>query len=142
MATPGLPWRRWLKFVAGGLLNTTVTYAIYLLLLPFIPYTFAFFLAYAAGILVSYWFNSRIVFEVRLSLKGLVFFPVVYVVQFLVSVVSLRVLVEMFNVSEKLAPLVVVVAMVPVTYLLSKAVLLWSARTRESPDVESTNLDL
>ena len=58
-----------------------------------------------------------------LSSKGFAAYPVVYVVQYLVSALCLGGLVEFLQISELIAPLVVAVAMIPLTYLMSKLVL-------------------
>lgn len=115
--------QRWLRFVVGGGINTGFTYLVYLGLHVFLMYQFAYLFAYAAGVLFSYWFNASVVFRAPLSWKGFFSYPIVYVVQYLVSAFFLGGLVEFSRISESIAPLVVAVAMIPVTYLMSKFVL-------------------
>lgn len=120
--------RRWLRFAVGGGVNTAATYGIYLALNTILGYQFAYLLAYALGVILAYWVNAVFVFRVPLSWAGLLSYPLVYVVQYLVSALLLEGLVEYFGVREALAPLLVVAMMVPVTYAMSKLVLGWISR--------------
>lgn len=122
--------QRWLRFIVGGGINTGFTYLVYLGINVFLPYHAAYLIAYAVGVVFSYWFNARVVFRVPLSWKGLATYPVVYVVQYLVAALCLGGLVEFFQISELIAPLVVVVAMIPLTYLMSKFLLGGKKQTR------------
>ncbi len=121
--TVGPRAQRWLRFIIGGGINTGFTYLVYLGINEILPYHVAYLIAYAVGVIFSYWFNARVVFRVPLSWKGLAAYPVVYVVQYLVSALCLGGLVEFLQVSELIAPLVVAVAMIPLTYLMSKLLL-------------------
>jgi putative flippase GtrA len=115
--------RRIAGFVVGGGLNTAVTYLLYLALHLQLGYHLAFLLAYMAGILFSYWFNSTFVFKKAMSWRGLLAFPLVYVVQYAVSALVLVLLVEQGGVAEWLAPLLVSAIMLPLTYVMVKFVL-------------------
>ncbi|MGE4062577.1 MAG: GtrA family protein [Rhodospirillaceae bacterium] len=114
---------RWLRFVAGGAANTAVTYAVYLALIRFMPYLWAYFVAYVIGIVIAFVVNSRFVFRVPLSLKRFFAYPLVYIVQYLVSTVLLAACVEVLGLSVSIAPLVVIATMIPVSYLLNRFVL-------------------
>lgn len=119
---------RWARFVVGGVINTGFGYGLYLLLALALPYPLAYLLAYAAGVVFSYWFNAVVVFRVPLSWAGFLAFPLVYAVQYLISAALLGLLVEWLQVPHKLAPLAVAACMVPLSYVISKLVLAWSAR--------------
>lgn len=83
----------------------------------------SYLLAYTSGIVFSYWFNTVIVFHLPLSWKGLFSYPIVYVIQYAASALLLGGLVEIAGFSMALAPLVVTVVMVPLTYVMSQIVL-------------------
>lgn len=121
---------RGLRFLVGGAINTAFTYAVYLLLKIIIPYQWAYFMAYALGVIFSYWFNARWVFRVPLSWRRLFSYPIVYVLQYLLSALCLGVLVEKLGVSVNLAPICVVVALLPITYLMNHFVLLFGAKAK------------
>lgn len=124
----GQRWQRWATYVLGGALNTSVTYAIYLLLRLAINYQAAYFVAYVLGILFSYYFNARFVFRTPLSLRGLFAYPIVYLMQYLISAGLLGVLVEHLALSSTYAPLLITVIMIPLTYSVSKLVLMLTHR--------------
>lgn len=121
---------RWFRFLVGGGANTALTYALYLALNTVLAYQLAYFIAYALGIVFAYWFNAVVVFHVPLSWRGLFSYPAVYAVQYLASAFMLGGLVELAGIGESLAPLVVAIVMVPVTYVMSKSVLEWVNRPK------------
>ena len=115
--------RRWLRFVTGGGINAAITYTAYLVLNMALNYQWSYLIAYIIGIIFSYGFNSLIVFKVPLSWRGLLAYPIVYVVQYGASALMLGLLVESKVLSETLAPLLVVVITIPLTYVMSKLVI-------------------
>jgi putative flippase GtrA len=124
---------RFIRFLFVGGMNTAVTYAIYLLLLRWASYLAAYGIAYATGIAISYWLNSRVVFNTAPSLAGMLKFPLVYVAQYLLGSALLWLLVEQFDVSRSIAMLPVIAATVPATFVLTRWVLTGHA-FRSSPD--------
>lgn len=124
---------RWARFGAGGMLNTALTYGIYLVLHLFLGYQVSYLLAYVSGIVFSYFFNTLVVFRTQLSLKRFLAFPSVYLVQYVASALLLGVLVEKFGISKSIAPLIIIFILIPLTYLLSKTVLTQSRRSLPTP---------
>lgn len=108
------------RFLVGGASTTLVSYAIYLLALNFLPYLAAYGIAYSVGIAWAYFANTLFVFRRRPSIGRALAFPLTYVVQYLAGSVLLVLLVDTLGVRKAFAPLVVVIAMLPVTYLLSR----------------------
>lgn len=135
----GAKMRRWLRFIVGGSINTGFTYVTYLGLNSFLNYQAAYLIAYVAGIIFSYWFNARIVFRVPLSWKGLLTFPAVYIVQYVISAFLLGSLVEHFGKSESIAPILVAMAMIPVSYFMSKSILQRSTPKATAPENKPTH---
>lgn len=95
----------------------------YLALQWVLAYQVAYALAYVTGIALSYWINTRFVFRVQGSRRKQMTFPLVYIVQYAVSAALLHVLVEFAGISSRWAPLVVLVAVVPLTFLATRSVL-------------------
>jgi len=110
------------RFILAGTVNTGVTYAIYLILLPFMPYFWAYSVTFIAGIAIGYGLNARWVFRRAPDLRTAAAYPLTYVLNYLFGVVLLWILVEIVGIGEKLAPLIVVGISVPAMYLLTKAV--------------------
>ncbi len=126
--------RRWLRFLLGGGINTAFTEGIYFVLNLTMNYQLAYLLAYALGVVFAYWFNAVLVFKVPLSWKGFFAYPLVYVLQYGSSALLLGVLVEFVNMNEKLAPLLIAVCMMPLTYTISRMVLNWSNKSNSVAD--------
>lgn len=126
--------QRWLRFIVGGTINTAFTYLLYLVFNSFLAYQIAYFAAYAIGVVFAYWFNATVVFQVPLSWKGLFSYPVVYIIQYILSAFFLGSLIELFQIGESIAPLLVAGAMIPITYLMSKFVLQGKVQNRTALD--------
>ncbi|HEY6943234.1 GtrA family protein [Dokdonella sp.] len=117
-----------LRFLAGGASTTAVSYAVYLGLLARMPYVAAYSIAYAVGIAWSYFANTWFVFRERASIGRALAFPLVYLVQYLVGSLLLFVLVDGLHVPAAFGPLVVVVLTLPLTYLLSRRIIVRGSR--------------
>lgn len=120
----GLTENRIFRFLVTGTLNTIVTFGIYVALKTVFDYQIAYFLSYASGIVFSYLMNALFVFKKRVSLQTFIRFPLVYVVQYISGAVLLELLVHMLGLSVTFAPLFVIVLTLPLTFLLSRFVLL------------------
>lgn len=115
--------RRWGRFIASGLLNTFFSYIAYLVFCILIDYQIAYFLAYVAGIVFSYFLNANFVFQTTISFKTFFKYPFVYVVQYICSATLLNVLVTQLSFNVIYAPLIVTAVMLPITYFLIKLIL-------------------
>jgi putative flippase GtrA len=134
------PLWRWVRFVVGGLLNTGVAYVCYLGLNPFLDYQLAFLIAYVGGVAFSYFFNSKVVFRARMSWGGFMTYPLVYLIQYAVSALALGFFVEKIGIPEVAAPIIVAVMTLPLTYILSKAVILQrQSRLTSKRKISNTN---
>ncbi|MET3123844.1 putative flippase GtrA [Oxalobacteraceae bacterium GrIS 2.11] len=118
--------QRVLRFLITGTLNTLLTYCLYLLFKTVLNYQLAYFLSYIVGILFTYVMSSLFVFKSPISLLTFIRFPLVYVVQYFFGAIILALAVKILGVSENIAPLIVIVFTLPITYLLSKFFLLKS----------------
>lgn len=112
-----------LRFIAGGLLNTVVSYSLYLLLLLWLPYSLSYSLAYVGGIVFSFFIQTRWVFKVPVSLKKFLAFPLVYLAQYLAGLVLLALLIEWLHIPERWALLIVIALTLPMTFVLSRTIL-------------------
>ncbi len=122
---------KWVKFLIGGGINTAFSYIIYLGLMLFIHYQIAYLIAYVVGVIFAYWFNAVIVFKVPLSWKGLFFYPIIYVIQYAISAFLLDIFVETMKIDKVFAPLIIIILMIPITYVLNKYILTTSSSTNK-----------
>jgi putative flippase GtrA len=110
------------RFLVAGLVNTGVTYALYLLLLRLVAYRTAFSIAFVAGIALSYALNARFVFRRPATWASLVRFPLVYLAQYFGGLALVSMSVEWLAVPTWLAPIVALVVTIPLTYSLSRMI--------------------
>lgn len=111
-----------LRFLIGGVLNLAVGYGGYLLLLQWLHYEVAYAISYVVSIVVSYAFSALFVFRQPMRARSALRYPLVYLVQFLLGLVLLRVLIELMHSPAWLAPLLVSVFTIPVTFVLSRMI--------------------
>ena len=115
--------REFIRFVVFGTVNTFTSYSIYVLLLLLVPYHAAYTVAFICGVFISYCLNARFVFHEKLRLARALQYPVVYLAQYVFGLALLYLLVEVAEASPLVAPFVVVVLTVPITYSLSRYVI-------------------
>jgi len=115
-------WSKFLRFIISGGANTAVTYLIYLMLLHFTTYQISYTIAYVVGIFAAYFINRHFVFRTHRGWQSIVLFPLVYVIQYLVSMCVLRLWVEQLHLSKEFAPLVAIAITVPLTFALSRII--------------------
>lgn len=112
-----------LRFVLSGGVNTLLTYALYLVLLNVWPYTLAYTVTYLIGIYTSYYLNCVVVFRSEPKWRTALEYPVVYLFQYLLGVLLLYVLVDLLGLNNKVAPLVVIVLSIPMTFWMSRRII-------------------
>ncbi|HEY9035138.1 MAG TPA: GtrA family protein [Pseudomonadales bacterium] len=114
---------KFFRFLISGGVSTVISYAVYLVANHWLPYGWAWTLAYGAGIIYGYIVQSIWVYKRPMSVKSFFAFPLVYVVQYLVTLALLSVLIGGLGWSEIYSPLLVVVSTIPLTYALSRFVI-------------------
>jgi putative flippase GtrA len=119
-------WRHWPEFrryLLFGVLNTLLTYIIYLMCLRFGSYRVAYTVSFVSGILISYLFNSHFVFKKELRVTKALQFIVVYVVQYFVGLGFLFILIDVAHLSKVFAPVLLVLLIVPTNYCLNRRII-------------------
>lgn len=114
---------KFLKFLGAGLINTIVSYFLYVILVLFINYQISYAISFIFGIILSFILNTKYVFEVEQTIKKFVLFPFVYLVQYLLGAFMMSFIIEIIGINQFFAPLVVTVCLLPISYLLSKKIL-------------------
>lgn len=118
---------RLLRFTAVGLLNTAVHYVVFLPLWWLLPYLLAHLAAITTATLCSYYLNCRFTFGVPPTARRLLLYPLSNLANIALSTAAVSVLVEALDVDPRVATLLGGVAAVPVTFLVSRTVLIgWS----------------
>lgn len=104
-----------IRFLAAGLVNSGLSYAAFLILLPYLNYAFAYTVAFAGGILLSYLLNATFVFGYH-SLGAFFKFPVIYLVQYLYGAIALSMLIELLGLPPEIAILIVIASSAVLTF--------------------------
>ena len=112
-----------LKYIGSGLFNTAAGYLVYVILLLWLDYKIAYTLSYIFGICLSYLLNLNIVFEQKHSMKKMIAYPAVYLVQYPLGIVLLYVFIELLSIDKYVAPIFTALAIFPLTFLITKLVL-------------------
>ncbi|WP_056879514.1 GtrA family protein [Pseudoxanthomonas sp. Root630] len=108
------------RFLIGGGANTLLSYALYWMLLPWMPYAWAYTVSYALTILSGFAINTWFVFRTSWSWVKLVAFPLIHVVNYLASLSIVWVAVEILNVPKTIAPVVATLIVLPLNFALTR----------------------
>jgi putative flippase GtrA len=122
-------------FVIVGAVNTVLTLCLYLGLHLFLPYWLAFTISFAAGVAFALFGNAKWVFAGTVKPASAAQFAAFYVFNYVASLAIVVVLVEGFEISSILAPLVAVALMLPINFTVNRFVLGQGRRGRNSSSV-------
>lgn len=111
-----------LRFLVVGAANTAITYALYCLLVLWLPPAVAYGLVYALGIAIAYFGNSLWVFRSGVRVSALLAYPLVYLVPFLANLGSLDLL-GRWGLGPRLALLLSLAWVTPLSFVLNRAFL-------------------
>ena len=113
---------QFLKFCVVGLSNTVISLAVYYIILYFgAHYVIASILSFIISVLNAYYWNYKYVFNTKSDiLKSLIKTYTSYGFSYVLSTTLLMILVEYYNISELLAPILVLVITVPLNFILNK----------------------
>lgn len=113
---------QFLKFCVVGLSNTVISLAVYYIILYFgAHYVIASILSFIISVLNAYYWNYKYVFNSKSDiLKSLIKTYTSYGFSYVLSTTLLIILVEYYNISELLAPILVLVITVPLNFILNK----------------------
>jgi putative flippase GtrA len=113
-----------IKFILVGAFNTFFGYILYVIFIAMsLGYMSSYIVSYILSILVSYVLNSKFVFKVKLSKQKMLKFPLVYLFQFVLGIILLHTFVDLLNIDKFIAPLIIIVISIPLTFILSKFIL-------------------
>ncbi|MDI1352825.1 MAG: GtrA family protein [bacterium] len=107
-------------FAITGLISTLIMFTIYVMLYKLINYQYAYVISYSISVIALYFMNM-LVFKKTISLKTALEFPMIYLLQYLLSAVSLAGLVRL-GIPLIIAPLCVVIILLPLTFFLNRLV--------------------
>ena len=83
-----------LRFLLTGSANTAASWVVYLFFNLFLPYTAAYTISYAFGMVFTYYMNTRWVFKVPMKWSTFMQFPVIFALRYCMDVSVLFILVK------------------------------------------------
>lgn len=116
--------RQILTFAAVGVINTATYYCLYLLFLNWLPYLFAHVIAFVISMIGSFFLNARFTYRTRPTWRKFLLFPLTNVTNFLVTTSGVYVIVDVLHAGSRFAPLLASAASIPVTFVVSRWVML------------------
>lgn len=111
------------SFLLVGVINTILTYMIYVISLYVVKYLVAYTLSFMAGILISYYLNATMVFKTKLTIYKFMGYLGNYALQYTLGLCFLYIGVSFLKLNPVLVPLMIVILLIPITFLLNKTVL-------------------
>ena len=117
-----------INFALVGVVNTGVYYGLYLLFLQVLPYLAAHILAFALSMTGSFVLNARFTYRIRPTWRKFLLFPLTNATNFLVTTAGVYVVVDVLHAGNRFAPLLASGAAIPVTFLVSRAIMLRGPR--------------
>lgn len=112
--------RQFSTYIVVGIVNTLLTYALYLGLFALVSYPIAFTVSYSVGVLISYFANSRLSFRSQYSWLRMARYAFIQVTLYLLSLGGLIIMVEHFYISSWLAPLLVAGTIAMLGFILGR----------------------
>ncbi|WP_317442353.1 GtrA family protein [Streptomyces collinus] len=116
--------RQLLTFAVVGVVNTATYYCLYLLFLTGLPYLAAHVLAFLLSMVGSFFLNARFTYRIRPTWRKFLLFPLTNVTNFLITTAGVYVIVDVLHAGSRFAPLLASAAAVPVTFVVSRRVML------------------
>lgn len=112
--------KQMLGFAITGILSTLIMFGLYVILYKVIHYQYAYLIAYIISVIALYFMNM-FVFKGSLSLETILEFPLIYLLQYVLGAISLEFIVWL-GFSVTYAPLVIIIILLPVTFILNRIV--------------------
>jgi len=112
-----------IKFILGGLINTSITYFIFLALNFFVAYWLAYSAAFIIGVIISFAINRNFVFNENSGLKSFAVLLVFYLGLLAYNNAILYLLVSKTSLPEEIAVILVIALNVPISFLFIRRIM-------------------
>ncbi|MEW2631749.1 GtrA family protein [Streptomyces sp. NPDC048389] len=112
------------RFALVGGVNTGTYYGLYLALLTVLPYVAAHVCAFLLSMVGSFFLTSYFTYRTRPTWRKFVLFPLTNAANFAVTTAGVYLLVGVGGFDSTYAPLVAAAAAIPVTFVVSRTIML------------------
>jgi putative flippase GtrA len=119
-----------ISFALVGVVNTATYYGLYLVFLNWLPYLGAHILAFALSMTGSFFLNARFTYRTRPTWRKFLLFPLTNATNFLITTAGVYVIVDVLHAGNRFAPLLASGAAIPVTFAVSRMIMLRGLRPR------------
>lgn len=116
-----------ITFAVVGVINTMTYYGLYLLFLLRLPYLAAHILSFSLSMTGSFFLNARFTYRTRPTLRKFLLFPLTNATNFVITTVGVYVIVDVLRAGNRFAPLLASAAAIPVTFVVSRMIMLRGA---------------
>ncbi|MFD5540647.1 GtrA family protein [Streptomyces sp. NPDC127079] len=113
-----------ITFAAVGVVNTATYYGLYLLFLRYLPYLAAHVIAFLLSMVGSFFLNARFTYRIRPTWRKFLLFPLTNATNFVITTAGVYVIVDVLHAGSEFAPLMASAAAIPVTFVVSRWVML------------------
>lgn len=110
------------RFILVGVINTLNYILAYQLFIKVLPYGYAHILAFILSALISYVITSYYTFSIKPTWKTFIAFPLTFLPNLIFSLVGTIILVETNMLDKSIASLVMMILIIPVTYIINKMI--------------------
>jgi putative flippase GtrA len=124
------------RFALVGLVNTGTYYGCYLTLLNWLPYVAAHVIAFGLSMVGSFFLSSYFTYRIRPTWRKFVLFPLTNATNFVVSTSGVYLLVDVAHFSHRYAPLAAAALAVPITFIVSRTIMLRPEPARREQEPE------
>ncbi|MFE6665921.1 GtrA family protein [Streptomyces sp. NPDC057697] len=122
------------RFALVGVVNTGTYYGCYLVLLTWLPYIAAHVIAFALSMVGSFFLNSWFTYRTRPTWRKFLLFPLTNAANFVITTGGVYLLVDLAGFSSRYAPLVAAAAAIPITFVVSRTIMLRPEPRTPSPE--------
>ncbi|MFH8517654.1 GtrA family protein [Streptomyces gelaticus] len=112
------------RFALVGVVNTGTYYGCYLVLLAWLPYIAAHVIAFALSMTGSFFLNCRFTYRTRPTWRKFLLFPLTNAANFVITTGGVYLLVDLAGFSSRYAPLAAAAAAIPITFVVSRTIML------------------
>lgn len=128
------------RFALVGAVNTGTYYGLYLLLglVLRLPYLAAHVVAFALSMVGSFFLTSYFTYRTRPTWRKFLLFPLTNAANFVITTAGVYLLVDVAGLDSRYAPLLAAAAAIPVTFVLSRTIMLRPDTTRSRDSLTET----
>lgn len=123
-----------ITFAAVGVVNTATYYGLYLFFLMYLPYLAAHAISFTLSMIGSFFLNAKFTYRTRPTWRKFLLFPLTNATNFVITTVGVYVIVDVLHVGSEFAPLMASAAAIPVTFVVSRWVMLQRPEGARSND--------